>query len=235
MPHFGARVRAYYLNQILEKLKPRIKVLDAGCGIGLNSFLAGRHNLIVTGVDNDPEKISSAKQILEKISAKNITFEKGTILNLHYDPKSFDSVICFEVLEHLKDDEKALREISRVLKNRGKLVLSVPGVGAISRINQHAKHHHREGYSRKDLENKLMVAGFKINQVIGIEHTPLGLGLRYINDAVHKRSLFVTTALFFIFYPLAILDGLLPQIITPQNWIIVAEKIKKGHEDMIES
>lgn len=223
LPHLGAQVRAYYLNKLLEQIKPSSKILDAGCGIGLNSFLAARRGFNVTGIDNDKEKISSAKQILAKVPFKNAEFNQGSILDLPYNRK-FDAVICFEVLEHIKDDTKAIFEMSRVLKNNGILILSVPGKGTISRINQCAKHHFREGYSLNELVHKLNKAGFKLSKVIGIEHTPLGLFIRFTNDAVHKKTLLVTTMLFFIFFPLAIIDGLLPQITTPQNWIIVALK-----------
>lgn len=223
LPHFGARIRAHYLGNLLKQLAPSSEILDAGCGIGLNSFFAARRGFSITGIDSDKEKISSAKQILAKVSFKNVEFSQGNILDLPYNRK-FDAVICFEVLEHIKDDATALSEMSRALKNEGTLLLSVPGKGSISRMNQHAKHHFREGYSLGELKSKLSGAGFRIKKVIGIEHTPLGLFLRFTNDTIHKKSLLATTILFFVFFPLAIVDGLFPQIITTQNWVIRAVK-----------
>src|SRR3989344_4646690 len=126
LPHFGARIRAYYLGRLLKQLAPASEILDAGCGIGLNSFLVARRGFVITGIDNNKEKLSSAKQILTKASVKNVEFHQESILNLPYS-KRFDAVICFEVLEHIKDDATALFEMSRALKNGGTLLLSVPG------------------------------------------------------------------------------------------------------------
>lgn len=224
LPHFGARLRAFYLGRFLNEIKLDSLVLDAGCGIGLNSFLAARKKLKIIGIDNDKEKISSAKQMLAQTLYPNTQFKLANILKLSDYKKTFDCVICFEVLEHIQNDDKAFHEISKVLKKGGILFLSIPGVGKISLLNQQSKHHVREGYTLNKLKEKLTTSNLRIRKVIGIEHTPLGLFLRFTNDAVHKKSLFLTTLFFFIFFPLAILDGLLPKIITPQNWIIIAEK-----------
>lgn len=224
LPHFGARVRAFHLNKILDQLDQDSNLLDAGCGIGLNSFLAARKGFKVLGIDNDKIKIESAKYLLSKNRYDNINFKLANILQLSKLKQKFESVICFEVLEHVKDDKKAVQEISNILTNNGKLILSVPGRGFISLTNQYVKHHVREGYNLEELENLLTRADLKIRNVIAIEHTHLGLFLRYVNDAIHKKSLLATTLLFFLFFPLAIFDQFLPKIVTPQNWVIVAEK-----------
>lgn len=224
IPHFGARVRAYYINRLLDSQKKKQSLLDAGCGIGLNTFLIAKKGFKVSGVDMDNKKIMLAKKILSKIDYSNVDFYQMDITNLKFKNQSFDSAICIETLEHIKEDDKALKEISRVLKKEGVFILSVPGVGLISKINKENKHHVREGYSFKQIKNKLENNGFKIDKVIKIEHTPLGFALRLLNDEIHKRSLLITTLLFPIFFPLAILDGFLPEIITPNNWLLIARK-----------
>lgn len=224
LPHFGARLRAFYLHSLLNQITPASKVLDAGCGIGLNSFLAARMGHSVVGIDNDSEKIVLAKKMLSKSRYLNTSFINDNLNKLHLSNGLFDCVMCFEVLEHINDDKQAIQEVSRVLKDGGLFIVSVPGIGLISRINQHNKHHVREGYSLPELKKKLGEANLHVKKVIKIEHTYLGLAIRFLNDEIHQRSLFITTLLFPFFLPLAILDGYLPELVTPNNWIIVAKK-----------
>lgn len=47
-------------------------------------------------------------------------------VNLPFNDSSFDTVLCFEVIEHVKEPHKFIREMARVLKNRGTLILSSP-------------------------------------------------------------------------------------------------------------
>jgi|SRR3989344_5257028 len=224
LPHFGARLRAFYLKQLLKSLDAPQNILDTGCGIGLNSFLAAQKGFKVTGVDNNKEKIIIAERMLSSAKYPNVRFVYGDITKMEFKDESFTSIICFEVLEHIDNDKKALNEISRVLKRNGILLLSTPGISFISRINQKTKHHVREGYSLQEISEKLHDVGLEITKLIKIEHTPLGFLLRFLNDEIHRRSLLTTTLLFPLFFPLAIIDGFLPEIITPSNWIVVAKK-----------
>lgn len=224
LPHFGARLRAYYLNRLLNKLNGSQKILDAGCGIGLNSFLAGRLDFMVVGVDNDPQKLSLAQKMQERTGYQNVSFLTGDLRELGFKSRSFDSVICFEVLEHIEDDNKAVGELARVLKQDGTLLLSVPGRGFLSRISRHRKNHAREGYSADEIKEKLGKHNLKIQEVIGLEHTPLGLLVRFLNDEISERSLVLSVLLFPLLYSLGFLDGFLPKIITPNNWIFIARK-----------
>lgn len=224
LPHFGARIRANYLDALLNTLQKNDKVLDAGCGIGLNTFLASRKELNIIGVDNDRKKILSAQKMLSKVNYKNTSFVYGDITRLKYKNKTFDAVICFEVLEHIRNDKKALSEISRILKKGGKLFFSTPGTGFISRNSQHEKNHVREGYSINDFKKMLKENNLMCKKVIKDEHTLLGLGARLLNDEALKKSLTLSTLLFPLLYLLARIDEALPEMVTPNNWIMVAIK-----------
>ena len=72
-------------------------------------------SLIYTGVDQEPQK----RGLLGKI-------DKGDVLDLKYEDESFDGIICNHVLEHVPDDQKAMRELFRVLKPNGFAILQVP-------------------------------------------------------------------------------------------------------------
>ena len=103
-----------------KDLKP-ISVLDAGCGEGftLSRFEEKRIGKNLEGVDFLATAIKIGKKFHPKLKLK-----EGNIYKLPYKDNQFDLVICTEVLEHLEEPEKALRELKRVTKKY--VVLSVP-------------------------------------------------------------------------------------------------------------
>lgn len=226
LPHFGARIRAFYIQKFIAKLPKYMRVLDAGCGIGLNTFLVSKRGNSVFGIDTDTQKIRLAKKMARRIEPENIHFRVMDIRHMNFRNEQFDCVMCIEVLEHIQEDSRALKEISRVLKSDGTLLLSVPGKGFISLRNQQQKKHVRQGYSFSQIKKMLDKTNFQLVTTVGIEHTWIGWLVRFINDEIHVHSLALTTLLFPLFYPLAILDGFLPIFITPNNWFIVARKLK---------
>lgn len=58
---------------------------------------------------------------------KNVDYPKEDIQNLSFEDSTFDVVLCNHVLEHVKNDIKALEEISRVLKTNGIAIITIPG------------------------------------------------------------------------------------------------------------
>lgn len=105
------------------------RVLDAGCGPGvfIDDFI--KHNHEVHGIDISSAMINLAEiKIKEKNYAKKFNFKVGDIENLSFPDGYFDSVLCVGVLEYLKDDVKALKEISRVLKKGGEVIVTVPNI-----------------------------------------------------------------------------------------------------------
>jgi SAM-dependent methyltransferase len=95
--------------------------LDAGCGEGFVAELLLRQmpGLQLTGFDFNRASVALAQ-------AKNpgATFVTGSIFGIPYADASFDLVGCFEVLEHQRDPQAALRELLRV--SRRHVILSVP-------------------------------------------------------------------------------------------------------------
>lgn len=116
-------------RRIIEELdlKDGDKILDAGCGDGYYLHLLSNLGikLDLTGADLDPVALESAKKNLK---GKNIKLVKNANLmkKLPFKDDFFDKVVLSEVTEHLPDDVKGLKEVSRVLRKGGKLVLTVP-------------------------------------------------------------------------------------------------------------
>lgn len=65
-------------------------------------------------------------ELLEEINQKDISLYIANAEELPFPSSSIDKIILIEVIEHIENDEKAISEISRVLKNNGKLILSTP-------------------------------------------------------------------------------------------------------------
>jgi len=118
-------------------------ILDAGCGTGANILFLEKYGK-VSGVD-----ISSvATNFCRKRGIKNV--KTGDISDLPYKSNSFDAVCLMDVLEHIEDEKVAIEEIFRVLKPKGKLLLTVPALPFI--YSQHDREQgHFKRYTKKGL------------------------------------------------------------------------------------
>ena len=133
----------FYREKILyPKIVKRTKgeVLDYGCGIGdMLNFFKGS-----TGVDIN-------EHCVQYCQSQNLNaFVLGPGGEIPFPNDSFDSIIMDNVLEHIEDPESVLREIIRVLKVDGNIVIGVPGVLGYTKDPDH-----KVFYDRKSL-NQLM-------------------------------------------------------------------------------
>lgn len=116
----------------LFQIRDGQRVLDVGCGLGRHSWEACRRDhCAVYAMDIDLESLQKAKYMLYlmehgKEAKGELNVIQGDALSLPFKDASFDKVICSEVLEHLAEDEQAVRELVRVLKYGGELAVSVP-------------------------------------------------------------------------------------------------------------
>lgn len=111
----------YFLKHYTDTLKQSIKgktALDVGCGGGILAEEFAAAGFSVTGIDPSENSIQTAKKHAIQ-NGLNIHYETGTAENLPYPDNSFDVVYCCDVLEHVRDLNKAISEISRVLKSGG--------------------------------------------------------------------------------------------------------------------
>ena len=100
------------------------KVLDAACGAGYGSYLLKSWGAdTVHGLDIDEVTIETAKQIFK---SPNLFYAACNIEQLPFENNEFDVVVSLETIEHLDDPEQFLKEIKRVLKPDGVVILSCP-------------------------------------------------------------------------------------------------------------
>jgi len=146
VPHIGLRLRAL---KIIKNAPKRIEsMLDAGCGTGVYSFSLAEKAKKIDAIDFEAKKIDYDKRVNR---FKNIRFQCMDLRNLKFKKNSFDFVICSDVIEHIKQDEKAISEISRVMKKRGRLLLTVPSLSKKNIETYKSYSHERPGYSAKKL------------------------------------------------------------------------------------
>lgn len=116
------RVRRDVILSLIGRLEPAPKqILEVGCGVGdLLRVLPDRYS--VAGVEFASGTLARAR----KLVGAQVDLRQGSILDLPIPSESQDLCICLEVLEHIEDDVRAVRELHRVLRPGGVVVASVP-------------------------------------------------------------------------------------------------------------
>jgi arsenite methyltransferase len=111
----------------LGEIREGESVLDIGCGGGVDSMVAatmtgptGR----VVGIDISPEMVDRARQNLGLTNLKNVSFQESFGEDLPLPDRDFDVVISSGVFNLIPDKLKALREVFRVLKPGGRLMMA---------------------------------------------------------------------------------------------------------------
>jgi ubiquinone/menaquinone biosynthesis C-methylase UbiE len=119
-PIHPSHVLRYRFSQDYAREKA---VLDAGCADGFGSTLLAEVALSVDAIDNDPALIAEARK---KHARPNIAFQAGDVRSLPFPDNSFDCAVGFEIIEHFKDQGSFLRELRRVVKPDGIIIISTP-------------------------------------------------------------------------------------------------------------
>lgn len=147
-----------FLKQIIQNPKPKIqnpKILDVGCGTGANLEMLRKFGA-AEGVDVSDEA-------LEFCQAKNLKARKGLAENLPFENESFDLVTALDVVEHLDDDVAGLKEMRRVLRADGRVLIFVPAFMFLWGVQDDVSNH-RIRYTKRQITDRLQKVGFEIER-----------------------------------------------------------------------
>lgn len=153
--HWWYRGRRRILDELMRSLDlaPGATILDAGCGSGRNMVDFARYGT-VTGVE-----ISDAS--LERARMRGVgEVVQCSITEMPFPDGHFDVAVCLDVVEHIEDEQGALRELHRVVRPGGSLMITVPAYQWLWSDHDVINHHQRR-YTRKSLSAAAAAAGWK--------------------------------------------------------------------------
>jgi 2-polyprenyl-3-methyl-5-hydroxy-6-metoxy-1,4-benzoquinol methylase len=176
--HVAGRIRAEHVIREIRRFKDfpnrPISILDAGTSRGdLAIYLARKYSRWnVTGLEVEKEKTMLAEKIRENIGLKNVKFISGDMTSMSFQ-EQFDLATSTDVLEHIENDESALVRLKASLKSGGTLIVTFPAVPQRKHLriverkqkamgfNRTSLGHVRDGYSVREITQKLQKQGFE--------------------------------------------------------------------------
>jgi SAM-dependent methyltransferase len=151
------RIIAGFVEQICRGIKDRRPhILDVGCGTGANLMMLSKYG-DAEGVDISHDALAFCRERgLEKV-------KHGAAEELPYEDGTFDLVTALDVVEHLDDDLAGLREMRRVLRPNGHVLLFVPTFMFLWGVQDDVSNHRRR-YRLPELRRVVEKAGFEVER-----------------------------------------------------------------------
>jgi SAM-dependent methyltransferase len=166
--HWWSRGRRRIIRAELDQLAlpGDAQILDAGCGSGRTLEELVDYGT-VAGVELSPDaaEVAGARGCGEVLI--------GRLEELPWPSDNFDLITCLDVIEHVPDDRAALRELRRVSKPDGRLLVTVPAYQALWSYHDVANHHYRR-YERATLRAVITDAGWQLERMTSFNTLLLG-------------------------------------------------------------
>lgn len=204
----SSRIAFLYIISLLKN-KSSSKVLDVGCGYGELLKLLKEDGWKSYGVDTSSTAAKKAREM-------GLDVFTGELIDAGFLDKYFDVVILHHSLEHMHDPTEVLREVHRILKDNGVLIISVPNIDSIeAKIFQKnwfaiEAPRHLYHFSIHTLDLLLNKIGF-IRQTVWFDPTPMTLINSMKQIIENKLPRILTHLVIFIF----------SIILLPINFILV--------------
>jgi 2-polyprenyl-3-methyl-5-hydroxy-6-metoxy-1,4-benzoquinol methylase len=125
---FGRKYERYLRRLKVPQGEARPLMLEVGCGSGIFLDAAARFKWDVHGLDISPRAIVLAKQY-----CPTATLHCTSLATAGFEPNSFDCVALWDVIEHVEDPELVVRQVRRILRTGGLLVMETPDEGCPAR------------------------------------------------------------------------------------------------------
>jgi SAM-dependent methyltransferase len=156
--HIGRRrIIASFVKEICEQVKDRrARILDVGCGTGANLMMLSEFGE-AEGVDVSPDALTFCRER----GLQNVKL--GAAEALPYEDHTFDLVTALDVVEHIDDDVAGLREMRRVLRPGGRVLLFVPTFMFLWGLQDDVSHHRRR-YRMTELRQAATAAGLEVER-----------------------------------------------------------------------
>jgi SAM-dependent methyltransferase len=156
--HWWFLGRKHLLRALLGSAVVRdLLILDAGCGTGLAEDVLDPLGTVI-GIDVAPEALcdraSTCPERLCLASIDPAPFRSGI----------FDLVVALDIIEHIEDDAAALREMHRLCRPGGRLLITVPAYDWLRSAHDEALGHYRR-YSVRQIADLMRDAGFRPTKV----------------------------------------------------------------------
>ena len=151
------KILANFVEDICRRVTDRRpRILDVGCGTGANLLMLSEYG--------DAEGVDISKDALAFCRERGLDKVKlGAGEELPYDDGTFDLVTAFDVVEHMDNDLAGLREMRRVLRPGGRVLLFVPAFMFLWGLQDDVSNHRRR-YRLPELQRVLERAGFEIER-----------------------------------------------------------------------
>lgn len=149
----------WYNSWTLNKFEKYLggRILEVGCGIGNFTKILTSHGEVFA-IDIEKKYLNRVEQDNEKVKAGFGDIENGKYF---FKDTKFNCIVCLNVLEHIKNDELALKNMYKLMVDGGKLILLVPAHQFLyGGIDQAIKHFRR--YEKNNLAKILEGMGFKV-------------------------------------------------------------------------
>lgn len=143
-----------------------VQAIYAGAGFGQYSYwLSGvLPKARILALDVKDEQVADCNTFFQRIGRPHVRFEIGDVTRFQ-EADAFDLVVCVDVMEHILEDEAALRCYSTSLKAGGMLIISTPSDQGGSDVHEESdgsfiEEHVRDGYNIDDIRAKCLRNGF---------------------------------------------------------------------------
>jgi len=217
----------HVINFIEKYLRnDKAKVLDVGCGAGTICFYIADKGNNVLGVDISSKAIKACQESAHILGIDKIARFKAIDFPNDIVKKRFDLIIFSEVIEHLQNDNLALKRIYNMLNNKGILIITTPSKHAPLYKLGYAKSFdkgvgHLRRHTIESLSRQCVGAGFTVVETQKIEG--ILRNFLFLNPYVGK---FVRFIKFFVSDIVTFIDNLTIPILGESNFIVVAQKIR---------